>query len=146
MIQPETGVLTRNAKIAAWALQIVAAVILAQTLFFKFSGAVEPVYIFTKLGVEPWGRYLAAVSELIAVVLLLWPRMAVAGAAMAIGIMIGAIGAHLGPLGIEVKGDGGLLFGLGIVVLAASIGVVLIRRADVVKMFRAPISFVLAGR
>ncbi|MDX2147785.1 MAG: DoxX family protein [Planctomycetota bacterium] len=115
----------------AWVLQGLAAAILGQTLFFKFSGADEAVYIFTTLGVEPWGRYFAAVSELVAVLLLLTPRTAVLGAAMSVGIMLGAIASHLGPLGISVKDDGGLLFGMGVVVLIASLGVLAIRREQV---------------
>jgi hypothetical protein len=92
-------------------LQNVAAVIMGQTLFFKFSGAPEPVYIFTTLGAEPYGRWLAAVSELVAVVLLLWPALAGVGGLLGLGIMSGALMAHLTTkLGIEVLGDGGLLF------------------------------------
>lgn len=126
-----------GAKAGAWVAQAVAALILGQTLFFKFSGAEEPVYIFSTLGVEPWGRYLAAVSELVAVVLLLWPAMAPLGAVMGVGVMVGAIGAHLGPLGIEVQGDGGLLFGLAVVVLAACIVTLGLRRRQVMAMLGA---------
>ncbi len=129
--------LSTRAAIASWSLQIISAAILGQTLFFKFSAAPEPVYIFTTLGVEPWGRIAAAVSELIAVLLLLVPRTAAIGAFMSIGIMLGAIGAHLGPLGIVVKDDGGLLFGLGVVVLLAATGVLLLRRAQGLAQLRS---------
>lgn len=101
------------------ALQIIAAAIMAQTLFFKFSGAPEPIYIFSTLGVEPWGRWFAGISELIAAILLLWPGMAGIGAVFSIGIMSGAILAHLTKLGIVVLDDGGLLFMLALVVLLA---------------------------
>ncbi len=124
------GTIGKGANIAAWVMQIIAAVILAQTLFFKFTAAPEPVHIFTTLGVEPWGRLFAAVSELIASILLLVPRTRVLGALMSIGVMLGAIGAHLGPLGIEVLGDKGLLFAMAIVVLLCSVGVVVIRRCE----------------
>lgn len=122
--------LTHKQKIVSWTLQIIAAAILAQTLFFKFSGAEESKYIFMTLGVEPWGRYAAAISELFAVILLLTPRLAAIGAAMTLGIMLGAIGSHLTKLGIVVKDDGGLLFGLAIVTFAAAAGVLWIRRGD----------------
>jgi len=82
---------SRTRNIGAWVLQVIAAVILLQTLFFKFTGAPESIYIFSKLGVEPWGRYFAGTSELIAAILLLIPRSSIIGAAMAIGIMLGAI-------------------------------------------------------
>lgn len=121
---------TRAGRIASWTLQIIAAVILGQTLFFKFSGAPESVYIFSKLGVEPWGRYLAGSTEIIAVILLLTRRLAVAGAALALGVMAGAIASHLGPLGIVVQDDGGLLFGLALAVTACAAGTLLLRRAE----------------
>jgi len=122
--------MNRTTTIISWILQVVAAFILAQTLFFKFSGAEEPIYIFTTLGVEPWGRILSGIAELVAVVLLLIPRKAVVGAFLSIGVMLGATGAHLGPLGIVVKDDGGLLFALAIVVLLAGVGIVIIRRSQ----------------
>jgi hypothetical protein len=122
----------------SWLLQIVAAVIMGQTLFFKFSGAPEPVYIFTTLGVEPYGRWLAAVSELVAVVLLLWPAMAGAGGLLGLGVMSGALMAHLTTkLGIEVLGDGGLLFALGVVVWVACAGIVFLRRNQLLALAKA---------
>ncbi|MBY0313323.1 MAG: DoxX family protein [Phycisphaerales bacterium] len=127
-------------RIGSWVLQFIAAAILAQTLFFKFSGAEEPKFIFSTLGVEPWGRWAAGVSELIAVILLLTPRTVVLGAGLAIAVMIGAIGAHLGPLGISVKNDGGLLFGLAVAVLVSATGVLVIRREKVLKIIRNPLS------
>jgi putative oxidoreductase len=122
----------------SWLLQIVAAVIMGQTLFFKFSGAPEPVYIFTTLGAEPYGRWLAAVSELVAVVLLLWPAMAGAGGLLGLGVMSGALMAHLTTkLGIEVLGDGGLLFALGVVVWVACAGIVFFRRHQLLAQAKA---------
>jgi hypothetical protein len=73
-------VLTKPQIIASWSLQIVVALILAQTLFFKFSGAEESKYIFSRLGMEPWGRIGSGVAELIAVVLLLYPKTVPIGA------------------------------------------------------------------
>jgi putative oxidoreductase len=115
----------------SWALQLAAAGILLQTLFFKFTGADESVYIFTTLGVEPWGRIGSGIVELIASVLLLVPATVPIGAVMALGVMTGAIFSHLTVLGIEVKDDGGLLFGLALVVFACSAIVLTIRRAQV---------------
>lgn len=112
-------------------LQLVSAVIIGQTLFFKFSGAPEPVHIFTTLGVEPWGRYGTAVVELVAVVLLLMPKRAVLGALLSVGLMVGAIGSHLTVLGIEVADDGGALFTMAIVTLLASGTVAFLRRAEI---------------
>lgn len=124
--------LSKRATIVSWIAQLTAAVILGQTLFFKFSGAPESVHIFGTLGVEPWGRYLAAITELAAVILLVVPRAATItlGALLAAGVMVGAIGSHLTVLGIEVQGDGGTLFVLALIVLAASLTVLALRKKD----------------
>jgi len=108
------------ANAISWIVRIIAAIILLQTLFFKFTAAPESVYIFTKVGAEPWGRIGSGVVELIAVILLLTPRWNWLGSVLAIGVMIGAIGAHLTLLGVEVQGDRGLLFGLAWAVLVTA--------------------------
>lgn len=98
-------------------MRIIAALILLQTLFFKFTGHPESVSLFTKLGVEPWGRIGTGIIELIAGILLLVPRTAFAGAALGMGLMAGAIMSHVLVLGIESAGDGGQLFLLAWIVL-----------------------------
>jgi putative oxidoreductase len=123
--------LSRVQAAVSWLLQLVAAGILVQTLFFKFTGAAESVYIFTTLGVEPWGRIGSGVVELIASVLLLVPATAPIGAVMAVGVMSVAIVSHLSVLGIEVEGDGGLLFALALIVFVCGAVVLTIRRAQV---------------
>jgi putative oxidoreductase len=121
-----------KAKIAtSWVLQLVAAAILAQTLFFKFSGAEESKYIFSRLGAEPWGRVATGLAELVAVVLLLAPRLAVFGALLSASLMVGAMGSHLAKLGIVVQDDGGLLFGLGVSVFLCSAVILIIRRRQI---------------
>lgn len=100
--------------------RIAAAIILLQTLYFKFSAAPESVYIFSTLGMEPWGSIGSGIAELIAAVALLTVRWNWAGAAVAIGLMVGAIGAHLTVLGIVVQDDGGTLFILAVSVLVLS--------------------------
>ncbi len=117
--------------ILSWSCRVVAAFILLQTLFFKFTGAEESVYIFTTIGAEPWGRIGSGVVELIASVLLLAPRTVWLGAGLAAGSMAGAILTHLTKLGIEVKGDGGLLFALACVTLVASLVALFIHRRDI---------------
>jgi len=114
----------------SWLLQIVVAVILLQTLFFKFTGAEESIYIFTMVGAEPWGRYGSGVMELIAAVLLLIPGTIAVGALLALGVGVGALFSHVTVLGIDVKGDGGLLFGLACVVLIGSAIVLAIHRRE----------------
>lgn len=92
-----------------WAARIVAAVIMLQTLYFKFTGAPESIYIFTTVGMEPWGRIGVGVMELIASLLILVPVTSWMGAGIALGLMLGAMGMHFTVLGIEVQGDGGYL-------------------------------------
>ena len=100
-----------------WIVKLIAVVILVQTLFFKFTGAEESVYIFTKLGIEPFGRIGSGIVELIASILILIPRTTLLGALMGAGTMLGAIFSHLFVLGINVKNDGGELFILAIITL-----------------------------
>src|SRR6516164_5404866 len=98
-----------SVSVLSWVLRFAAAGILLQTLFFKFTAAPESVYIFTKVGLEPWGRIGSGVVELIAAILLLIPRTTWLGAIVALGVMAGAILSHLTLVGIEVQGDKGLL-------------------------------------
>jgi hypothetical protein len=123
-------VLSKSQAILSTVLQLIAAGILLQTLFFKFTGAEESVYIFSTLGLEPWGRIGSGVAELIASALLLYPPTAAVGAVMAMGVMAGAILSHLTVLGVEVMGDGGLLFGLAITVFTCCAVVLILRRAQ----------------
>ena len=124
-------------QILSWVLQVIVAGILLQTLFFKFTGAEESVYIFSRLGAEPWGRIGSGVVELVAAVLLLVPATAPFGALLTMGVMAGAIASHLTVLGIEVRGDGGLLFGLALTAFVGSAIVLLIRRGQVPFLARA---------
>lgn len=110
----------------SWIFQFIAAIIMLQTLFFKFSGAEESIYIFSAIGMEPWGRYLTATMELIAGLLLLTIKWNYIGAIMGVGLMAGAIFFHLTTLGIEVQNDGGYLFVLSLAVLISSIIVTLL--------------------
>lgn len=112
--------LSKPLTIASWILRIIVALILVQTLFFKFTGAEESVYIFESLGQEPVGRIGSGVVELIASILLFVPGLVAIGALLSLGVISGAIFFHLTALGIEVQGDGGLLFGLAVVVWIGS--------------------------
>jgi hypothetical protein len=121
--------LTRNQLIVSWILQVIVAVILFQTLFFKFTGAEESVYIFSTLGAEPWGRIASGVFELVAVILILYPPTVVFCALLALGVISGALASHT-ILGLVVKDDGGLLFALAMTVFVASAVIVCLRRAE----------------
>lgn len=113
-------------------LRLVAAGILLQTLFFKFTGAPESVYIFSTLGLEPWGRIGSGVAELIASVLLLWPRTIAVGAALSLAVISGAIVSHITKLGIALPavGDNGELFALAVIVFAASAALLMLHRRE----------------
>lgn len=133
--------------IISWICRIVAAVILGQTLFFKFTAAPESVHIFSELGVEPWGRIATGCLELVASVLLLWfgrnsSLTTVLGAGLALGLMVGAIGSHLLVLGIESQGDGGQLFAYALIVAVASATLLLMNRQQIFRLFSSKPSHV----
>ena len=102
-------------SLSNWILRIVPAIIMLQTLFFKFTAAPESIYIFETLGLGAAGRIGTGVIELIASLLILLPRTTWMGAILGLGTMSGAIIGHLTKLGIDVQGDGGLLFGMAII-------------------------------
>ena len=120
-------------KILDWIVRIVVAVILLQTLFFKFSGARESIYIFTTVRAEPWGRIGSGVVELIASILLLVPRTAAVGAILVFGTACGAIFAHLTKLGLTIPAvdDHGELFGLAVTIFVGSLAVLYLRRGEI---------------
>jgi len=120
-------------SITSWILQLVAAVILFQTLFFKFTGAKESIYIFSTVGMEPWGRIGSGVVELIASILLVIPATVTVGAIIALVTISGAIFFHLTKLGIALPAvnDRGELFTLAVVVFLVSLAILFIRRTEI---------------
>jgi putative oxidoreductase len=112
-----------NRNTISWILRIIVAVVLLQTLFFKFSAAPESVYIFEQVDMEPLGRIGVGVAELIASILILYPRTVRLGAAMGVMLMLGALYFHISILGIEVMDDGGTLFTMALVVFLCSLAV-----------------------
>jgi hypothetical protein len=125
--------LSRTQNIISWALQLLVAVILLQTLFFKFTGAEESKYIFSTLlgDREAVGRIGSGVIELITSALLLYPRTTWLGALLALGTAGGAILSHLTKLGLVVKDDGGLLFALALTVFVGSAVVLFLHRGEI---------------
>jgi putative oxidoreductase len=119
-----------------WSARLISVIILAQTLFFKFSGAAESIYIFTTVGMEPWGRIGIGILELIAAALLLFNKTAWVGSGLSLGLMLGAIGMHLTQLGISVQGDGGYLFFLAVLVAICSAFVLFRNKAKVESVIR----------
>ncbi len=122
--------------IAFWLIRILPALILLQTLFFKFSASPESVYIFETVGIEPWGRIFTGCVELVAAVLLLIPRFSFYGAVVAAGTMVGAIASHFTILGIEVMGDGGLLFFYALAVFVLCAIIIIIERQKISELLR----------
>ena len=119
-----------------WSARLISVIILAQTLFFKFSGAAESIYIFTTVGMEPWGRIGIGILELIAAALLLFNKTAWLGGGLSLGLMLGAIGMHLTKLGISVQGDGGYLFFLAVLVAVCSAFVLFRNKGKVESVIR----------
>jgi uncharacterized membrane protein YphA (DoxX/SURF4 family) len=121
-------------SILSWVLQLAAALILLQTLYFKFTGQPESVELFTKLGVEPWGRIGTGVIELIASILLLIPATVLFGAILGIGLMSGAILSHIFVIGIVSNADGGVLFILAFVVMVSCVIILFLHKTDLIKL------------
>ena len=121
-------------------LRIVAAVILLQTLYFKFTAQPESVELFTKLGVEPWGRIGTGVIELITGILLLIPATVFIGALLGVGLMSGAILSHLTVIGIQSQGDGGQLFMLAIIVLVICITITILYKKQGIDLYNKVLS------
>ncbi|CAM3635505.1 DoxX family protein [Flavobacterium gelidilacus] len=122
-------------KIFIWVLRLVVAIILLQTLFFKFTAAPESVYIFSTLGIEPYGRIGSGIVELIASVLILIPRTTLLGAIIGLGTMTGAILSHVTKLGIEVNNDGGALFTMAIVVFVSCAILIYVNKDKISTLF-----------
>ena len=121
--------------IFTWLLRIIAAVILLQTLYFKFTAQPESVELFTKLGMEPWGRIGTGIGELITAILLLIPRTTLLGAIMGVGLMSGAIFFHLTKLGINFGGDA-ILFSYAVITFVCCSCLIVIFRKNIPQLLK----------
>ena len=119
-----------------WTARLLAVIILFQTLYFKFTGAEESVYIFSTMGMEPWGRIGIGLLELVAAAMLLLNATAWFGSVLALGLMLGAIGMHLTVLGISVRNDGGYLFLLAVIVSLCSVYVLWGNKNKVIALYK----------
>lgn len=117
-------------------MSVIASLVLLQTLYFKFTAHPDSVYIFSQLGVEPWGRITLGVLELITGILLLIPRTTLIGALLGLGLITGAIFSHIFMLGIVVNNDGGNLFMLAVMVFIACL-LVIVLRADELQALKS---------
>jgi uncharacterized membrane protein YphA (DoxX/SURF4 family) len=122
-------------NIISWVLRLVAAIIMLQTLYFKFTAQEESVQLFTALGMEPWGRIGTGILELVASILLLIPRTTLAGAVLGAGLMSGAIFFHLTRLGINFGGDS-LLFSYAVIVFVSCIILVVLYRKNIPRLLQ----------
>lgn len=122
--------------ILPWILRITAAIILLQTLYFKFSGAEESIYIFSTLGIEPYGRIGIGIVELITALLILIPRTTLLGSLLGAGTMLGAIFSHLFILGIEVNNDGGGLFTLALITLICCVVLIYLNKNKISNLLK----------
>jgi hypothetical protein len=123
--------LTRRQRVVSWICSLVAAGIMIETLFFKFTGAEESVYIFSKMNTEPWWRYGQGVWELLASIGLLLPRWKWAGGILTTGAMGAAILSHMTWLGFSILGDHGLLFGMACVTFVCGFTVMMLHRREI---------------
>jgi uncharacterized membrane protein YphA (DoxX/SURF4 family) len=117
-------------KFTYWVLKIIPAIIMLQTLYFKFTAHPQSVHLFTILGLEPYGRIGIGVAELIAVILLLIPTTTILGAIMGMGLMAGAIFSHITKLGIVFDGDA-LLFTYAVITFVCCTIIVYIHKHQI---------------
>lgn len=122
-------------KMSTIILSLVIAIIYLQTLYFKFSAHPDSVYIFSKLNLEPYGRIGIGILELITAVLIIVPKTRTIGTIVSLSVILGAIASHLGPLGIEVLGDGGKVFYLAVVVFVCSAILLWIQKEELKYLF-----------
>ena len=112
-------------------IRIIIAVLLIQTLYFKFTAHPDSVYIFSQIGLEPYGRIGIGIMELITAILILNPKSIWLGSLLSIGIISGAIFMHLTKLGIEINNDGGVLFYMALIILLLSIVLLISNRKSI---------------
>jgi hypothetical protein len=144
--------MSKTQQYVAWGLSAYIAFVFVQSLFFKFSGSAESIFIFGTLrdwsGIglfEPFGRWFIGFSELVAAILLFVPGFAVVGAGIALVIITGAIFFHLfTPIGVEIMGDGGELFILACGVWLSAVAILFLRR-DELRAWLAFVSALLSG-
>jgi hypothetical protein len=128
--------MTKGTKIGSWIVALLSSIIMLQTLYFKFTAAPESVFIFTQLGLEPYGRIGVGVAELIASILIIIPNVRFLGALMGIGLMLGALIGHLTKLGITIMDDGGYLFALCIIVLLSCLLCLYLERRQFISLLK----------
>ncbi|WP_242157670.1 DoxX family membrane protein [Aestuariivivens sediminis] len=112
-------------------IRIIVAVILIQTLRFKFTAHPDSIYIFKSLGMEPYGRIGTGILELVAGICLIIPKTAWAGALLSITVLFGAVVSHITVLGIEINGDKGLLFFTALITFILSVIILYLQRRDI---------------
>ena len=103
-----------------WICRIVATLILLFTFYYKITGSPESVHVFSEADMEPYGRYSVAIAEFVAAMLIIIPRTSLAGALLAVVIMICVIASHIFVLGIQVMNDRGRHFIAAVVVAICS--------------------------
>jgi hypothetical protein len=113
---------------------IIAAIILFQTLYFKFTAQPESIYIFSKLGLEPYGRIGSGIFELITGVLLLLPKTRLLGSILGLGVISGALLSHVFVLGFEVQNDGGELFFLALAVFVCCLFILIMKKEEALAL------------
>src|SRR5215475_7043219 len=123
--------LTVRESLVSWICQLIAAGIMVETLFFKFTAAPESVYIFRKMGTEPWWRWGQGIWELLGSICLLIPRLSWMGGILTTGAMMAAILSHLTWLGYSIMGDHGLLFGMAILTFTCGLTVMMLHRHSI---------------
>jgi len=114
-------------------LKIVAAFIMLQTLFFKFSGAQQSIELFTIIAGdnEAYMRIGTGILELIASIFLFIPKRVWLGSFLTVGLMGGAIMSHITILGIVHNNDDGVLFLGAAITFLSGVFLLVLNRKDI---------------
>jgi len=121
--------------IITWVFRLLAAYIMLQTLYFKFTAHPQSVRLFTELGMEPWGRIGTGIFELIASILILYPRTTGWGSALGAGLMAGAIFFHVTKLGLKFDGDYGL-FTMAVIAFVCCVALLIMYRNQLLSILK----------
>ena len=129
----------KKTSLLSFVIRIAISLIYLQTLYFKFTAHPDSVYIFSKLGLEPYGRIGIGMLELIVAILLVLNKTKLLSIIVSLGIITGAIASHLLVIGITIKEDHGGLFTLAIIIFTLNIVLIYLHKTDFSKILNSKI-------
>lgn len=120
-----------NSNFISWVLRIITTYIIFQIVYFKLSGDPQCIFVFEKMEIEPHGRFITGLIELVVGIFLLVPNTKLLGILGAFGAASCCLTAHFTVLGIEINNDGGQLFSMTASVFVLSIILSIIHKDEI---------------